>query len=223
MTPEDRPAVRYEDLELQPTDLHSRTYHLVDEALTTVEAHKKRETAPLFWVVAAILVLIASFMIAALIVAAPAAASRGGPESLDPATSPAFHGVPLERRALPATDTSWVGVSGAVAGRASWYCGNGSRCTRGYPAGGLYAAAGPALRVGDWRGRMVTVSYQGRSVRLRLIDWCACPQRAIDLYRAAFARLAPPSRGVINVTIRYGIPGGEKPKPFATLPPTDTD
>jgi hypothetical protein len=39
-----------------------------------------------------------------------------------------------------------------VQGLATWFC-----CTAGHPSG-LYAAAGPALRVGHWRGRVVTVS-----------------------------------------------------------------
>ena len=110
---------------------------------------------------------------------------------------------------LPDTATS-------VTGTASWYCGAGSRCTRGYP-GGLYAAAGPALRVGDWRGRRVTVCSAGRCVNVKLIDFCACPSRVIDLYRDAFARLASPSRGVIRVTVSSG--GG----PSSTLPPTSTE
>jgi rare lipoprotein A (peptidoglycan hydrolase) len=87
-----------------------------------------------------------------------------------------------------------------ISGIASWYC--GSICTRSYP-GGLYAAAGPALRVGDWRGRVVNVSANGRSVLVKLIDWCACPQRALDLYRDAFFRLTDPSRGLVKVTVSW--------------------
>ena len=69
----------------------------------------------------------------------------------------------------------------------------------------MYAAAGPALRVGDWRGRTVTVTAGGRSVRVTLIDWCACPDgRLIDLYAGAFSRLAPLSRGVVRVTAAWG-------------------
>jgi len=69
------------------------------------------------------------------------------------------------------SDVSGAGSDDAhVSGVASWYCGNGSACTRGYPDG-LYAAAGPALRVGDWRGRTVTVTAGSSSVRVRLIDW----------------------------------------------------
>ena len=95
------------------------------------------------------------------------------------------------------------GSAGAsVRGVASWYCGNGSPCTRGYP-GGLYAAAGPALRVGDWRGRVVVVSAGSARVQVRLIDWCACPSRVLDLYSDAFRRLAPLSAGLVKVTVTW--------------------
>lgn len=92
---------------------------------------------------------------------------------------------------------------GSIRGQASWYCGHGSACTVGFLRGGLYAAAGPALRVGDWRGRIVVVHALGRSVRVRLIDWCACPHRLLDLYRDAFSRLADPSRGLVKVTVSW--------------------
>jgi hypothetical protein len=83
-------------------------------------------------------------------------------------------------------------------GVASWYC-----CTRGYPSG-LYAAAGPALRVGHWRGRTVWVALDGRSVPVTLIDWCLCGHgRVIDLYPAAFSRLAPLNRGLVKVTVNW--------------------
>jgi rare lipoprotein A (peptidoglycan hydrolase) len=92
---------------------------------------------------------------------------------------------------------------GSITGTASWYCGHGSRCTAGYPSG-LYAAAGPALRVGNWRGRVVLVSANGRVVMVKLVD-CNCGQHAnlIDLYRDAFSRLADPSRGLIRVTVSW--------------------
>lgn len=88
-----------------------------------------------------------------------------------------------------------------VAGTASWYCLPGvSACTAGYAASGLYAAAGPALRVGAWRGRYVMVN----GLRVRLIDWCQCPSgRIIDLYASVFGQLAPLSRGTITVTVRW--------------------
>ncbi len=107
--------------------------------------------------------------------------------------------------------------AGTVSGTATWYCLPGrSACTRGYPAGGMYAAAGSELRTGDWRGRLVEVCSGGRCVVVRLIDWCACAgARVIDLYAAAFVRLAPLERGVLPVTVR---PVGARP----TLPPTDT-
>jgi hypothetical protein len=69
------------------------------------------------------------------------------------------------------------------------------------PAG--TAAAGPALRAAlgrDWRGRVVTVN----GIRVRLTDWCACGHgRIIDLNAGTFARIAPLSRGVVTVTVRW--------------------
>lgn len=88
---------------------------------------------------------------------------------------------------------------------------------------GLYAAAGPALRVGDWRGDTVRVSAGGRSVTVRLVDFCACGDRhgtatVIDLSSAAFRRLAPLSQGLVRVTVERV---GSKPAP--ALPQTDME
>jgi len=91
-----------------------------------------------------------------------------------------------------------------LTGTASWY-----------GASGLIAAAGPALRVGDWRGSRVTVTGNGRSVTVTLSDWCQCyGSRLIDLSDDAFARLAPLSRGLLKVTVSTA-------GPASTLPPTD--
>lgn len=89
----------------------------------------------------------------------------------------------------------------STTGVASWYCGHGSRCTRGHPSG-LYAAIRRDLL--SLRGRFVTVSSGGRSVRVQIID-CNCGSHAnlIDLYSDAFERLAPLSKGRIKVTIRW--------------------
>ena len=90
-------------------------------------------------------------------------------------------------------------------GIASWYD-NGP---------GIYAAAGPALRVGHWRGRTVQVCAS-RCVTLRLVDYCACPKRVIDLSPAAFRATGTPlSRGLVRVTVTWG----DSPQ----LPPTDTE
>lgn len=72
----------------------------------------------------------------------------------------------------------------------------------------MVAAAGPALRTGNWRGRVVTVSAGGHSIRVRLVDWCQCyrgeaRERVIDLHPAAFERLGSLSRGVMKVTVRW--------------------
>jgi rare lipoprotein A (peptidoglycan hydrolase) len=68
----------------------------------------------------------------------------------------------------------------------------------------MYAAAGPGLRVGNWRGRAVRVRGNGRCVTVKLIDWCACPgSRVIDLYSDAFQRLAPLNSGTVQVTVTW--------------------
>jgi hypothetical protein len=95
----------------------------------------------------------------------------------------------------------------AASGQASWYCKTGvSACAHGYP-GGMYAAAGPALRVGAWRGRTVSVCGSGNCISVRLIDWCACgggrTGRIIDLYGDAFQRLAPLNAGVQQVRVSW--------------------
>ncbi len=91
-----------------------------------------------------------------------------------------------------------------VSGGASWYCLTGvSACHYAYP-GGLYAAAGSEIRVGDWRGRTVRVCGNGNCVSVKLIDWCACSgSRIIDLYGDAFKRLAPLDAGVLRVTVSW--------------------
>lgn len=86
-------------------------------------------------------------------------------------------------------------------GRASWYDGHPGE-----------AAAGPALRGPGWRGSTVLVLalpfriFSPRFVFVRLTDFCGCyrgtsSERAIDLDREDFARLADPSRGLVRVAI----------------------
>jgi len=97
-----------------------------------------------------------------------------------------------------------AGGSVRATGPASWYCKAGvSICHRAYP-GGMYAAAGQKLRVGNWRGRVVQVCGNGSCVSVKLIDWCACGGgRVIDLYSDAFRRLAPLSKGTVKVTVSW--------------------
>jgi hypothetical protein len=85
----------------------------------------------------------------------------------------------------------------AVAGGATWYDWRPGE-----------AAAGPLLRdmLGDWRGRLVRVSVKGKSVVVRLTDWCACGPRhgtptLIDLDVRSFEALAPRSVGVLSVIV----------------------
>jgi hypothetical protein len=62
----------------------------------------------------------------------------------------------------------------------------------------MYAAAGPSLRVGKWRGRVVTVTANGRSIKVTLIDFCECSgAHFLDLYWDAFKALGRPSRAIV--------------------------
>ena len=85
-------------------------------------------------------------------------------------------------------------------GTATWYCGNGSRCTRGYGPSDLVAAIDPST--GIRKGEVLVVRHQNRAVGVTVVDVCACKgERVIDLTSGAFSQLAPLSRGVIDVAI----------------------
>jgi rare lipoprotein A (peptidoglycan hydrolase) len=129
-------------------------------------------------------------------------------------TTPAPRPTPLDRAAArseaiaPATPKDRqpsIRLTGhSATGTATWYCETGvSACHHSYP-GGLYAAAGPELRVGNWRGRYVRVCGNGSCVTVQLIDWCACGgNHIIDLYSDAFRHLAPLSAGGVRVRVSW--------------------
>jgi rare lipoprotein A (peptidoglycan hydrolase) len=131
-----------------------------------------------------------------------------------PPTTPGPRPTPAQRAAArslaktPAvSNTGQPGVrltGHSATGSATWYCKTGvSACHHSYP-GGLYAAAGPELRVGKWRGRHVRVCGNGHCVNVTLIDWCACGgNHIIDLYSDAFTRLAPLSSGAVHVKVSW--------------------
>jgi rare lipoprotein A (RlpA)-like double-psi beta-barrel protein len=137
---------------------------------------------------------------------------RPAPVNGNPAPTPAVYPpsrtlssgrLPASRRKVaPALDRD------SLQGTASWF-----------PARGRVAAAGPALRVGAWRGSEMLVCRTSRTamacVRVVLADWCACPHRLIDLSDDAFRTLAPLSQGLVRVTV--------SPFRAAPLPPTDTE
>ena len=139
------------------------------------------------------------------------------PPSADPQGYPARptleapHSLPVEDRRLGPPAVQWAAPSAAIRGTATWYCGHGSACTRGYGPADLVAAIDPTL--GIHRGELLTVTAGRRSVTVRVVDVCACAgRRVIDLTSGAFRRLAPLSRGTVAVTLTLG----------RALPPTDT-
>jgi hypothetical protein len=143
-------------------------------------------------------------------------ASAPGQNEADrrPASSPPPS--PDATRKRPAREESPVAAKpppGSLArGDATWYCRAGSsRCHYLYPdrpGHDPFAAAGPALRRAlgpNWRGKLVRVSYAGRTTYVKLVDACGrgCSV-VIDLYADAFARLAPTGLGRIPVVVRRG-------------------
>jgi rare lipoprotein A (peptidoglycan hydrolase) len=80
-----------------------------------------------------------------------------------------------------------------IVGIASWYATGGP---------GIYAAAGPPLRRGNWRGETVTVCAW-RCVALQLADWCQClGTRVLDLSIDTVRALGlDPSRGLYRVEV----------------------
>ncbi len=147
---------------------------------------------------------------------APRPRPTAGPSPKVAAASPRR----VARRPVPAAATrppaSLAGVGGhLLSGLSSWYCSPGrSACTAGFPASGLYAAAGPAVRAAigpSWRGTVVTVTTSRASVRVRLVDWCACGGgRLLDLYASVFSGSpeqpglgVPLSAGVVDVRVSW--------------------
>ena len=139
---------------------------------------------------------------------ATARSEGGSGASPSPAALSTGDTAPSEPTASAASTPGSSQSTWALTGTASWYClSKRSACTVGYPASGLYAAAGPRLRSAlgpGWRGKVVTVTANGRSVVVRLVDTCQCyGSRLIDLYASAFARLAPLSVGLVRVTVAW--------------------
>lgn len=113
-------------------------------------------------------------------------------------------------------------AAASVQGTATWYCGNGSPCTAGYGPSDLVAAIDPSTGIG--KGARLIVHHGNRHVTVQVVDVCQCQgARVIDLTSGAFSRLAPLSRGVIDVSLEeVGRTVVVQGKPVVTLPPTDT-
>lgn len=106
-------------------------------------------------------------------------------------------------------------IGRSLRGLATWYCLPSwpSACMYVHPdPAGMYAAAGPSLRAAigpRWRNKLVKVVANGRSVWVRLADWCLCTGSgaSIDLYSGPFAYLSgrSPSSpgGGLSVTITW--------------------
>ena len=60
----------------------------------------------------------------------------------------------------------------------------------------LRRAMGPG-----WRGDRITVTGNGRTVTVQLVDWCGSTDKLIDLYWEPMRRLG--GSGVLPVTVRW--------------------
>lgn len=107
-------------------------------------------------------------------------------------------GQPVE--SMPATPTGEVGtaLSSGVAGIASWFDARGDQGAVPWWEPGQDPVRAEVCTLGG--GRCVTVTITG---------WCGClagteRERAIDLSRGAFARLADPSVGLVRVRAEVG-------------------
>ena len=112
----------------------------------------------------------------------------------------------LSLLAQPSPVAANASADASVTGTATWY--------RYHPG---QAAAGRALRQAlgpHWRGKWVSVTANGHTIRVRLTDSMGRTSRLIDLDPHDFARLAPPSVGVLRVTVSWG--------EAIALPATDT-
>ena len=211
--PEDRPAVRWDPRDTDP--------------LTVVEPEPTRSDVDWGQLVAVVLAIVA------LLVAAAVISDAARPETSESVAVPATAGSGSSAASLvpgaPLAVASSQGAPANLPGRSSLGLAGpsgapqtaiGTALVSGWatfydaPAG--HAAAGPLLRSGDWRGRLVTVCAGERCLVTRLSDWCACGDRhgvptLIDLARVDFARLGSTSRGVLRVIVES-----------AYLPATDT-
>lgn len=102
-----------------------------------------------------------------------------------------------------------------VRGVATYYCWPGghppSPCMAAHPNGGMYAAAGPALRAAMcgsstsecWRGKTVSVTGPKGTQTVTLSDWCACSGgHLIDLYHDVLVIVTDSPWGA-TVTVRW--------------------
>jgi rare lipoprotein A (peptidoglycan hydrolase) len=160
---------------------------------------------------------VAGFAVGRASAVGPAATAKSGDVSreLVVAGAPSPGGAPLPAAVLqPSLEES---LPAAFGGTATWYCGNGSPCTRGYGPADMVAAIDPTLGIA--KGTRLRVHHAGRSVEVVVVDVCQCKgARIIDLTSGAFSRLAPLSRGVIEVTIESvrGVVVRGAPTPPAT-------
>lgn len=144
---------------------------------------------------------------------APLPRTSGAPSSPAVGSDPALTNA---RESAPATFET---DSTVLKGDASWCAPTPTRCQSW--GGTAKLGAVPTFRYGDTPYRVSVCNRSGDCVTVRVVSFCGCGERVIDLSPYAFRQLAPLSRGVIPVTVTRV--GGGGPAPELTLPPTDVE
>jgi hypothetical protein len=147
-----------------------------------------------------------AILLAALLAMAPVPAAPGNAPGnvsgiaprIGPGTAGTISATPRQAATLPGSGPA---AEDPLEGEATWYCLAGvSRCTTGFAEGGLFAAVSEDFGIEP--GSRVEVCSGEACVIVRVIDTCSGCDRIVDLYAAAFARLAPLGTGRVPVRLR---------------------
>lgn len=146
-----------------------------------------------------------------------AAQPSGAPTDLSPVVPPSGGRRFPAGAPLPPPSPAITEPPAIEAGLASYCAPTPTRCQSW--GGDAHLAAVPSFRYGD-RPYRVTVCRQddlSRCTTVRVVSFCGCGNKIIDLSPAAFRELAPLSRGIVPVTVQ------DAAGPGITAPPTDTE
>jgi hypothetical protein len=160
------------------------------------------------------LAAVAGAVMASLVWAAVTHAGPVSPTLPDPSFEPVELAQPPSAPALlvtpaptatptPKPTPTPVGLGHVVRGTAS-YCAPTPKYCQSW-GGTARLAAVPTFHYGDRRYTIVVCRADDRSrcTTAIVVSYCACGDKVVDLSPYAFARLAPLSRGVVTVTVRW--------------------
>ncbi|KAG0203882.1 hypothetical protein BGX28_003982 [Mortierella sp. GBA30] len=96
---------------------------------------------------------------------------------------------------------------GYFSGRATWFTGSWGSCGVHFDTNEMIVALNQAQMDGSSQcGKMVKISANLKTIEARIVDTCPsryCPTGALDLSQAVFKKLAPLSKGVIQIQWQF--------------------